>query len=49
MSDRPTINPDSDIYTVLLIVATIIVISGTVFTVMRAQALFGLWNPFTQA
>lgn len=46
MSEGPSTTPDSDIYTVLVIVATIITLSGAVFLLVRSQALFGSWNPF---
>ncbi len=47
MSDRPSLStPDSDVYTVLLIIATIITVAGTVFLFVRSQDLFGSWNPF---
>lgn len=41
--------PDSDVYTVFLIVATIVVGSATVFLCVRSQELFGAWNPFVGA
>ncbi|GIK16301.1 MAG: hypothetical protein FLDDKLPJ_01008 [Phycisphaerae bacterium] len=47
MSDRPTsFRPESDVYSVLLIVATVVVLSGTAFLLMRCQQLFGSLNPF---
>jgi len=46
MSDRPTTPPESDIYTVLIIFATVLVIGATIFLAMRSQQLFGSWNPF---
>jgi len=47
MSEGPASTPDSDVYTVLLIIGTILVATGTVFLCMRSQELFGTWNPFT--
>lgn len=47
MSDGPASTPDSDVYTILLIIAAILVAAGTVFLVVRSQQLFGTWNPFT--
>lgn len=50
MSDRPAgTKPDNDIYTVLLIVATILVFAATIFMGVRSDELFGTWNPFTGA
>lgn len=50
MSDRPTgVRPDHDIYTVLIVAATVIVAAATVYLVMRSQELFGSWNPFSGA
>ena len=50
MSERPTDSqPDNDIYTVLVILATVIVAGAVVFLVMRSQTLFGSWNPFSGA
>ncbi len=50
MSDRPSaMRPESDIYTVLAVLATVIVLAGTVFLFVRSQQLFGTWNPFTKA
>ncbi len=47
MSDHPAgSQPDNNIYTVLLILATTLVAGATVFLVMRGQQLFGSWNPF---
>ena len=42
--NEPT--PESDIYTILLIVATIFLAVGTVFGALRAQTFFGAWIPF---
>jgi len=40
------LRPNSNVYTVLVIVATIFLLAATVFTSMRAQALYGNWMPF---
>ncbi len=40
------LRPDSNVYTVLVIVASIFLIAATVFTSVRAQALYGNWMPF---
>lgn len=48
MSERPAgAKPENDIYTVLLIVATVMTLAATVFMGMRSDELFGSWNPFT--
>ncbi len=49
MSEGPISNPDHDIYTVLAMLATLIVAAATVFLAVRSQQLFGSWNPFTGA
>jgi hypothetical protein len=46
MSEGPTNKPESDVYTILLIGATVLVAVTTVFLCMRSQELFGTWNPF---
>jgi len=49
MGDRPGMPAENDVYTVLLILATVLVAGATVFLVMRSQQLFGSWNPFSGA
>ncbi len=50
MSDGPSGNyAEDDLATVLLIVATAMLIGGTIYIAMRSQALFGSWNPFSGA
>jgi hypothetical protein len=50
MSDRPAgAKPDHDVYTILVMVATVFVAAATVYLVLRSQQLFGTWNPFTGA
>jgi len=51
MTERPAEGgqPESNVYTVLLIVATVIVAGATLFLVVRSQQLFGSWNPFSGA
>lgn len=46
MSEGPQIQPQSDIYTVLVVIAAIIVAAATVFLCVRSNQLFGLWHPF---
>jgi len=45
MSDRPGPKASSDVYTILLIVATVLVGAATLFLAMRHAALFGTWSP----
>ena len=40
------IQPESDIYTVLVIVASVFLLAGTLFVGVRAQSLFDNWLPF---
>lgn len=40
------LKPESDVYTVLIVVGTLFLIAATVFTAMRTQQLFGNWIPF---
>jgi len=46
VSEGPRIQPQSDIYTVLVVIATIIVTAATVFLCVRSNQLFGFWHPF---
>ena len=47
MSDRPSgLQPDNDVFTVLLVLATVVVAGATVYLAVRSQQLFGSWNPF---
>jgi hypothetical protein len=46
MSEGPRVSPESDIYTVLVIIATILVAASTIFLCVRSEQLFGSWNPF---
>jgi len=46
MSEAPVNEmPEHDIYTVLLILATIVTACATIFLAVRSQQLFGTWNP----
>ncbi len=40
------VQPESDIYTALVIVATVFLATGTAYVSVRALALFGTWVPF---
>lgn len=44
-SSRIKVSPPNSIYTVLVIVATLFVILGTVFLAYQSQQLFGSWIP----
>lgn len=47
MSESPAgQKPENDVYTVLLILATVLTAGATIYLAMRSQALFGSWNPF---
>ena len=46
VSDQPSQTPENDVYTVLVILATVLVAGATVFLAVRSQQLFGSWNPF---
>ncbi len=47
MSDGPADGqPENNVYTILVILATVLVAGATVFLAMRSQHLFGSWNPF---
>lgn len=50
MSERPAESrPDHNVYTVLLMLATIVVAGATVYLAMRSQQLYGTMNPFSGA
>lgn len=50
MSERPDAgSPDHNVYTVLLLLATVVVVGATVYLAMRSQQLFGTMNPFSGA
>ena len=50
MSERPAGDqPQNNVYTVLVILATILVAAATVFLLIRSQQLFGHWSPFSGA
>ena len=47
MSEHPvTGEPEDNVYTGLLIIATLLVAAATIFLAVRSQQLFGSWNPF---
>ncbi len=39
----------NDVYTVLVILATVLVAGATFYLAIRSQQLFGSWNPFSGA
>ncbi len=46
MSEGPVPSKaESDVFTVLLAVATVLVVVATVYTSVRANELFGIWLP----
>jgi hypothetical protein len=50
MSEGPIgAQPENDVYTVFLILATVVVAAATVFLAVRCHQLFGSWNPFSGA
>lgn len=49
MSEGPASRPDSDVYSVLLIIATLFVAAATIFLCVRSSQLFGSANPFQGA
>ncbi len=40
------VKPESDIYTVMVIVATVFLAAATLFVAVRSQTLLGSWIPF---
>ena len=41
--------PENDVYTILLILATVLVAGATIYLAIRGQQLFGSWSPFSGA
>lgn len=41
--------PDNNVYTILVIIATVVVGGGAIYLALRSQQLFGSWNPFSGA
>ena len=47
MSEGPSsTQPESDIFTVLLAIATVFVVVATIYLSVRASQLYGSWLPF---
>ncbi len=50
MSEKPEAGrPENNVYTVLVILATVLVAAATIYLGIRGQQLFGSWNPFSFA
>lgn len=49
MSDHPAAGPENNVYTVLLMLAVVVVGAATIYLAIQSQYLFGTWNPFTGA
>lgn len=50
MSEGPAgAKPENNIYTILLILATVLVAGATIYLAIRSQQLFGDWNPLSGA
>ncbi len=48
MSEGPSESrPEHNVYTVLLVLATVLVLGAAVYLAIRSQQLFGSWNPFS--
>ena len=47
MADRPAgAQSENNVYTILLMIAAMLVVGATVYLAVRSQQLFGSWNPF---
>lgn len=47
MAERPAgAQPESNVYTILLMIASLLVVGATVYLAVRCQQLFDTWNPF---
>jgi len=47
MSDRTrTAKPESNVYTIMVILSVVMLLGSTAYLAMRSQTLFGTWNPF---
>jgi len=49
MSERPTGSPGSDVYTVLVICATVVLAAGTIYLAWVRNEAFGSWMPLAGA
>ena len=47
MGERPAgAQPVNNVFTILLMIASLLVVGATVYLAVRRQQLFGSWNPF---
>ncbi len=47
MGDRTqNARPESNVYTIMVILSVAMLLGSTVYLAMRSQSLFGSWNPF---
>ncbi len=47
MGERPAgAQPENNVYTILLMVASLLLVGSTVYLGVRSQQFFGTWNPF---
>ena len=47
MSEGPAGDkPENDVYTILVILAAVVLGAATIYLAVRSQQLFGTWNPF---
>ena len=49
MGEQSGEGPPNDVYTVMLIMATVLLAGATIYLAARSHHLFGSWNPFTGA
>jgi len=46
MGERPAgAQPENNVYTILVMIAALLVVGATVYLAVRCQQLFGTWNP----
>ena len=46
MGERPAgAKPENNVYTILVMIAALLVVGATVYLAVRSQQLFGTWNP----
>jgi len=47
MGERPAgAQPANNVYTILVMIASLLVVGATVYLAVRSRQLFGTWNPF---
>jgi len=47
MSESPVGAPEHDVYTVMVILSTLLMAAATIFLMIRSHQWFGSWNPFS--